>query len=160
MHASALRAPGIKEVGLNQEEEASTFGSTSAISAERFESTELAFIYYKKKFSIQSMLFYNTTSNALDGATVLDENVFINSSSVITAKGFEVELAYKAMKNLDININYSYAVADDENNVKVQDVPNQTANLILNYLIQGDTPLNNNIPLQGRSFLATLGLTF
>jgi len=146
LYGSALRAPGIKEVGLNAEAEASTPGVTpSSLNPEKFETYELGAVYYTKGFSFESTFFYNETKDALDGVQRSGENIFENSSGVIEAYGTEMELRYQLLESLEINMNYAYSRAKDAQGTLLSDVPRQKVNLIINHLLEGSIPVNNNL---------------
>jgi len=145
LYGSALRAPGIKEVGLNAEAEESTPGVSASLEPEKFETIELGLVYYKKGMSAESTFFYNETKGALDGTQKQGENIFENSDGITKAYGVEIDLRYQVLKSLSLNLNYAYSKAEDADNNELTDVPRQKINLITNHLLEGVIPINNNV---------------
>ena len=148
LYGSALRAPGIKEVGLNAEAEKSTPGSSSSLEPEKFETIELGLVYYKKGISAESTFFYNETKDALDGTQNQGEQVFENSSGTTKAYGVEIDLRYQVFKRLTFNLNYAYAKSEDADGRELTDVPRQKVNFIANHLLKGSVPVNNNLVIR------------
>ena len=137
---TALRAPGIKEVGLNKESRETLIQagkSTERIKrlhAETIRSVEVGPSYLGRHFSLALTLFSNRTINALDG--VQDPggvNIFRNSDGETDARGLEAELQVVPIRPLRFLGNYSLARARAPGDVDVEDVPTQHATLSAMY---------------------------
>jgi len=134
-YGTALRAPGIKEIGLNKEARATlsmTGQSTAAIKnlrAETIRSVEVGPSYIGQHVSLALTLFSNRTINALDGVPSQRVNIFRNSDGEIDARGLEVEAQVAPSRHLRFLANYSLARARGPGGIDVEDVPTQHATL-------------------------------
>jgi outer membrane receptor for ferrienterochelin and colicins len=134
LYGNALRAPGIKEYGLNDETRrvlAATSQDTSGIpnlKAETIQSLEVATNVVTDYVGVSLTGFFNRTNNALDGQRYLDQNIFANASSHIDAWGFEAEVKAKLHSNALLFANYAWAKAQDKDGLFLNDVPSHKVN--------------------------------
>jgi len=139
LYSTALRAPGLKEVQLNNE----TLSREpdlrlKDLKAEKINSFETALIIQKRNILSSITVFHNTTSNTLDGTRVLDNNIFINSDSIYNAAGIELEFKYATKYGVKGFANYAFALVTENkwslNAIPIQsDVPSQKVNLGILY---------------------------
>jgi outer membrane receptor for ferrienterochelin and colicins len=115
---TALRAPGIKEVGLNHEVLDQLLNPLDAgpVFPETIQSLEGGLAWVSRHVSAQAAVFVNETRDALDGRAVkgkdnIDHNVFTNTREVTMARGGEVEVTVAASADARLFANYSYARA-------------------------------------------------
>jgi outer membrane receptor for ferrienterochelin and colicins len=126
---TALRAPGIKEIGLNQEARldlAATGRSADRsfdLRAETIRSLEVGPSYVGRNFSVSMSLFSNRTIDALDGVQYQALNIFENSEGEIDAKGIETEIQLAPTRRLRFLANHSWARTRDAQEHDVEDVP-------------------------------------
>jgi outer membrane receptor for ferrienterochelin and colicins len=126
---TALRAPGIKEIGLNQEArlDLAATGRTAKRSldlrAETIRSLEVGPAYVGRNFSVSVSLFSNRTIDALDGRQYEELNTFENSEGEIDAKGIETEIQLAPTRRLRFLANHSWARARDAQDHDLEDVP-------------------------------------
>jgi outer membrane receptor for ferrienterochelin and colicins len=132
---TALRAPGIKEIGLNQEarEEFARTGQVIdrdlTLRAETIRSLEVGPSYIGSRFSAALTLFSNRTIDALDGFQYRTLNIFVNGEGEADAHGFEAELRVAPTRRLRLFANHSWARARDPAGHDVEDVPTRHATL-------------------------------
>jgi outer membrane receptor for ferrienterochelin and colicins len=138
---TALRAPGLKEIGLNQESKLtlerrglSTDG-IRALESETIRSFEAGAAYADDHVSASVTVFSNRTEHSLDGASYMGVNIFQNSPGAIDAKGTEAEVQVAASVDLRMFGSYSWALARNDDGQHLEDVPVQTANLGVVYRI-------------------------
>ena len=154
MYGTALRAPGLKEVLLNQEAQANLISSGNNadvigdLEAETIETLEAAAVYTSGKVVATLSLYRNKTENALDGARLFDQNVFINSEGETTADGFEIDFQIKPSRNWRLFANYSKGKALDDQDRELTDVPTAYGNLGIN--LQGLFGLDFSTTLMAR----------
>jgi len=116
--ATALRAPLIKEVSVNEEAK-KTVANTNQIpnlKAEQLISQEFVVAFHLKKTSLNTSIFINKTTHALGkigvaGINGNQENIYSNLPGNISASGFEFEANYKPYNQLLISANVSFASA-------------------------------------------------
>jgi outer membrane receptor protein involved in Fe transport len=139
---TALRAPGLKEIGLNQESKTalerrglSTDG-IRALDSETIRSFEASAAYADDHVSASVTFFSNKTESSLDGVPYMGVNIFQNSPGDIDARGTEAEVQLAASVDLRFFGNYSWALARNDAGQHLEDVPVQTANLGVIYRIQ------------------------
>jgi outer membrane receptor protein involved in Fe transport len=135
---TALRAPGIKEVGLNNEVREQLVNPLDAglVFPETIRSLEGGLAWVSRHVSAQAAVFVNETRDALDGraAPGIDRNprnVFTNTREITMARGGEVEVTVAASTDARLFANYSYARAalraeqpiDDAARLNLADVP-------------------------------------
>ena len=136
---TSLRAPGIKEIGLNQEARLDLAKTGRAadrsldLRPETIRSLEIGPSYLGKNFSASVTLFSNRTIDALDGVQYQALNVFENSAGETDARGIETELQVAPTRQLRVLANHSWARARDANDHDVEDVPIQHATLAVIY---------------------------
>ncbi|NRB40398.1 MAG: TonB-dependent receptor [Pseudomonadales bacterium] len=141
-YATALRAPGIKELELNKEALLSSgaVGIPNNLEAETFISLELGLGYSSRHIVTNLVLFSNKTQHSLDGVTVNNVNFFINATEHVSAQGWEYDLRLAWMESLQPWFNASYALAEDASDNEQFDVPVHKANFGLNVISR--TPIN------------------
>ena len=140
-YGTALRAPGIKEIGLNQESRQTLerMGLSTAgvpeLEAETLRSFEVGPVFSSTHLSASVTAFHNQTSSALDGTQYEGQNIFRNSEGDITAVGGEVHAQVAFSPDLRLLANYAWARARTERpgamgtvTADVQDVPVYKAN--------------------------------
>ena len=136
---TALRAPGIKEVGLNQEarDNFAMLGQPPPdlpdLRAETIRSFELGTSYIGPHFSASVTVFSNRTIDALDGVQYQNLNTFRNSDGETNARGMEAEVQVAPSRHLRFLANHSWARARDPGDHDVEDVPVQHASLATIY---------------------------
>jgi outer membrane receptor for ferrienterochelin and colicins len=136
---TALRAPGIKEVGLNQEARLDLLASGRAgdhsfdLRPETIRSFEVGPSFIGRNVSASVTLFSNRTVDALDGVQYQAVNVFENSQGETDARGIETEIQLAPTRSLRFLANHSWARARDRNDHDVEDVPSSHATLATIY---------------------------
>jgi outer membrane receptor for ferrienterochelin and colicins len=151
LYDTALRAPGIKEVGLNKEVRPQLPDPTQAppVQPETIRSLEAGLAFNTSHISLNTAVFVNETRDALDGRSVRDsngtlKNIFTNTPGTIVARGTEVELTLAASPDTRLFANYSFARAvaaprpDDDAEVRAEalalaDVPIHRVNAGASY---------------------------
>jgi outer membrane receptor for ferrienterochelin and colicins len=135
LYGTALRSPGNKEVGLNQEKLPllSSPSVLKPLKAETIESFEAGISVNTHRFSAAVAGFINETENSLDGTQIETQNVVQNSSGKVKSKGGEIEAKYAILRNLKLFANYSGARAysyDQNGGSKTSevDIPTYRAN--------------------------------
>ena len=165
-YGTALRAPGIKEIGLNQESRQTLQKQMIAtdripddLDAEVIQSFELGPVFSSRRVSASVTAFHNRTMRALDG---VDEmfgnevvNIFRNSEQDITAIGAEAELQLALGRDWRLLSNYAWARARGQRLVmmqlapaEVEDVPVQKLNAAVLYRMRA--PLDTRAALIAR----------
>jgi outer membrane receptor protein involved in Fe transport len=142
-HEEALRAPGGKEIGLNEETlgtEGSHIDGLPVLHPETMKTDEVDLMFANKSESFVSSVgyFWDQTANSLDGASGTDNvgnpyNYFQNDPGVIRTEGYEWDMRYAVTKKFQIMANTSFANPRNANGTSMADVPSQMANLILSY---------------------------
>ena len=148
-YGTALRAPGIKEIGLNQESRQTLdrMGIPSDgvpdLQAETLRSLETGPTYSGTHVSAAMTAFYNRTALALDGTQYEGQNIFRNSELDINALGAEVNAQVAPWPQLRLLANYAWARARTEQplgmgplDADVQDVPVRKANGAILYRLR------------------------
>ncbi|HXU82272.1 MAG TPA: TonB-dependent receptor [Polyangia bacterium] len=132
---TALRAPGIKEVGLNKESRETLIMANKPtteirrLRAETIRSVEVGPSYLGRHFLLALTLFSNRTINALDGTQSEGVQIFRNNDGDTRAQGLEAEVQVAPSRRLRFLGNYSLARARAPGDVDVEDVPTQHATL-------------------------------
>lgn len=116
MYGTALRAPLIKEIGLNEEFKSNfpaEAGSVRAVRAETIQSFEISANYSSDKINLMANYFYNKTNDPIGKVpTGLDgENINGNLNGFISATGFEADLNVLLRNQFRLGANYSFAHA-------------------------------------------------
>lgn len=120
LYSTALRSPGIKEVGLNDEtkRDLSKKGLNNdfipEINAEIFKSLEGSLVLKTNHVHLSSTLFINMGENSLDGVSDNNVNFFRNSKATTTVYGVELEAKGAVTKNFYAFANYYYATPKDD----------------------------------------------
>ncbi len=160
MYGTALRAPLIKEVTLNEEVKANALKSPSLaqyanevpnVKAERIGTFEAAVSYNNDKISATGTYFRNATRDALGSSNVANLNnsrVNSNLPGTIQASGFEVEATVMPSKEIKIGANYSAAKAEDPNGNQAANVPTSKLNGIVTFNVFA--PAKMSFTLVGR----------
>jgi outer membrane receptor protein involved in Fe transport len=127
LYGAALRAPGVKELGLNSENlvDLSPTDRERArnvpLKPETIQSLEGAITFNTTHVSASVAAFVNQTQSALNEAAVagtsVPVNVFANSRSKIVARGTEVELTLAATPDARFFANFAYAKASLESEI-------------------------------------------
>jgi outer membrane receptor for ferrienterochelin and colicin len=152
MTGRALRAPGIKEIGLTAQflDELKSKNipqpNLQSLKAEVIQTTEAGFYYSIDFMRVSSVLFYNKTFNEIkpktliikNGSDTIRGNWIENLAGTTTSKGIEVDVMFIIKKQLTVFSNYTYALAKDQNNNFFKGVPLSKLNtgLMFNSLSQ------------------------
>lgn len=155
LYGTALKAPGLKEFGTRTEAEQSIAQegmsmTLPSIDAERAKTVEVAFVYTRTKSNFSSTIFYNEISNAIEdfefkGLSGKTYRSFRNSSNVVVAKGVEIEGKIIPIKNIALFGNYSLAVSENSNGVKITDVPTHKVNGGISHTFSKKISVTNSI---------------
>ena len=118
LYDTALRAPGIKELGLNKEvrPELGNPAQAAELDPETIRSLESGLSFHTTHLSANLAVFVNETRDALDGrlapgADGTPRNIFTNTPGKIVARGAELELTMAASPDARLFANYSFARA-------------------------------------------------
>lgn len=136
MWGNALRAPGIKETGLNSEARATYGSEVKDLKAETIGTFEGGITFANENISSQITGFMNKTINALDGSKLKDANIFINATGETNASGVEADAEYAFNKDFKLFANYAFAMAKDPSNKALNDIPIHKANFGANYVLR------------------------
>ncbi len=130
LYGTALRAPGIKEYGLNAEA-ANDLGSEGDsipdLGAETIQSIEVATTYTLPWLSLSVAGFWNETTDPLDGERFKEKNIFANTNGKITATGVEADLQF-IVGIARVFGNFAFAEAKNKDEENVDDVPTMKGN--------------------------------
>lgn len=155
MYGAALRAPLIKEVGLNEEfknENPSEADNVADVTAETIETYELSVNYNSEKLNIMANYFHNQTNDPIGKVPsgVTGKSINGNSNGYIKASGFEVDVNILPTKNFRLGVNFSSAEATNynENDSILGDVYNVPTNKVNAYLtFKHHIPFNYSLTL-------------
>jgi len=128
-YSTSLRAPGIKEIGLNNE----GLIRVGGLSPETFTTREASLIYHNKKIFADATVFENKTHDAITAFQTGGENKFKNNNGTTKSVGAELGVKYAMDLGLEVAMNYSYVSSEDTQGLDLSDIPKQKANLILTY---------------------------
>jgi len=145
---NALRAPGLKESGLNELARTVHGDEIKPLKAETISTLEVGANFNTENLNSSVNYFYNRTTNALDGTRYKNDNIFVNSTGLITASGVEGEVQYVLNNNFHAFANYAFAMAKNVDDKFLNDVPVQNANLGLNYTFNVPFNLSSNAVLR------------
>ena len=137
---TALAAPGLKELELNNEamsQNPSIVSQLSDLNAEDFSTLELALVYHptltreKHQYSMKAEVstYYNVSKHGItDGKAYSSEigdsvNIFKNTSGTIHSSGVESELRFTTDFGVGVFSNYSFAMAYNEKREEIPDIP-------------------------------------
>jgi outer membrane receptor protein involved in Fe transport len=128
LYGSALRAPMIKEVGLNEEVKANYIrrgipDSLTDLNAESIRSLEFHAVYVGAIWSVAATVFHNWLNETLGRVRVGGSNANVNIPGTIQARGFELEGSLGLIKFLRVQANLSYALAEKPDGVATGNVP-------------------------------------
>lgn len=149
MTGRALRAPGIKELGLTAQfldelkQKNASVPELEPFNAEVIQSSEAGLNLNLRKLRSSFTVFYNETYNELRSKTLyvpsttdsIAGNWIENVSGITSAKGFEVEVFAVALKNIQFFSNYSYAIARDQSGNHMGGVPRSRLNTGVTFII-------------------------
>jgi outer membrane receptor protein involved in Fe transport len=124
-YGAALRAPGVKELGLNAEAAARNVPGlvVPSLVPEKFHTFEAGVVFNNAFLYGNLVGFRNTTIDSLDGVNRLGQNFFENRGGDTVAYGFDVDLRFRGMRHLDAFANYSWAQTSNPDGTDVADVP-------------------------------------
>jgi outer membrane receptor protein involved in Fe transport len=130
-YGAALRAPGVKELSLNNEVAARNIPGlvVPALDPEKFRTLELGIVFNNDMLYGNLVGFRNTTIDALDGVNRQGQNFFENRSGHTVAYGFDVDLRFRGIKRFDVFATYSYALTSNPDGTDVADVPAHKINV-------------------------------
>ncbi len=139
LFGQALRSPGLKEAGLNQEIGVNLpSGLIDDMEPEIIKTNEVGLTYSSKNILATLTLFSNRTTDTLERVEIpnapTQDRVYQNVSGTLKAEGFEVEVIHGIGINWRWFANYSYAESEDADGFEFNDVPSGKANLGLTYL--------------------------
>jgi outer membrane receptor protein involved in Fe transport len=141
MYGTALYAPGIKEVELNNEKKTIDPSLVLAsLKAEKFNTTEFAATYTGHYLSGSATYFTNKTVDALATFANLN-NSYQNTPGNTKADGFELELRAALRSGWKGWANYSSAKAEDPNGRELSAVPTATGSAGVTYTVPSAVPL-------------------
>ncbi len=137
LFGSALRAPGIKEIGLNAQyiNEVQNRGFNTNVDynlqAESIQTLECNYIYNANKVHLGIATYYNQTRNEIiatelsfvSDSDTLKGNWIDNRKGIIKAYGIEVESKLLINNSLKIFCNTSLAKANDQTNNPLTGIP-------------------------------------
>jgi outer membrane receptor for ferrienterochelin and colicins len=118
LYGTALRAPGNKELGQNNEarSELANQAEAAQVKPETIRSLEGGVALNTTHLSVNAAVFVNDTNGALDGRPAPGrdgnpKNIFTNTPGSIVARGTEVELTVAATAAARFFANYAFAKA-------------------------------------------------
>lgn len=139
LYGSALRAPGLKEVGLNAEARAELNknneddGFLKDLEAEFINSLETSINFDNRRIRFSLTGFRNKTENALDGFSVekkgVSYNYFANSDQYWVSTGLEFDMNAACSRNFSVFSNLSYSETLDKDGNNFYGVPRSKINL-------------------------------
>ena len=144
LYGSALRAPGMKEVGLNQETKADLASKNQSsdfigsISAETFQNLETSIGYSNKSITASLTGYKNRSRNSLDGISNNNVNYFINTIKHTTVYGFEFDLNAFLNKNIYIMFSHSSSFLEDSIIAESNYTQTSRSNFGLSYHFNGN----------------------
>lgn len=147
LYGSALKAPGIKEFGLNSDAKAEMSRKgldeslVATVDAETVATREFILIYWGKQTQLSLSLFASETKDTLLNETnsVIDNNgdpLIFNSyvnKGRITSNGGEFEFRYMTDSSFWIMFNHSLAWSQNEDRISPKDIPQSRSNTALGY---------------------------
>lgn len=118
LYHTALRAPGVKELGLNKEVRPELVNPELAADPrpETIRSLEAGLVLTTGRISASAAAFANETRDALNGRRTasgldgLSKNIFTNTPGAIVARGVEVELTLARSPDARVFANYAYSL--------------------------------------------------
>ncbi len=123
LYGTALRAPGVKEVGINNESKAKGTAGIPDLGAETIKSYETSFNFTFPKVATMLGAFYNETTNDIVGLKIGEEDVYENGSSVTTAWGIEVDVQAMPVKYAKLMAGGSFSEALQQDTLQQVAVP-------------------------------------
>lgn len=159
LYGTALRAPGNKEIGLNNESRPFLADPSLAtqVKPETIRSLEGGIAFNTRNVSANVAGFVNETRDALDGTAVAaadggpDRNVFHNAPGKIVARGTEMEVTVAADADTRVFGNYAFAKAllyadsSDETGSELADVPIHKVNLGASYRLHAPIDVTGSL---------------
>ena len=159
MYGSALRAPLIKEVGINEETKVQLISAGRPdlvanipnLKSETIRTIESGLYYSTKIFTVMATVFYNETYNSLGKAPLQGDpsrNIQVNQGGIISAKGIETELVVMPVKNIKLGSNFTTSRAVDVFNIPSANVPTAKLNVLATYSVFN--PINLSVTAIGK----------
>ncbi len=146
LYGQAMRAPGVKEVGINpdvQREIKENGGDATVVpdflSPESIRTIELGMTFLPRKWNISIALFNNQTINAYERvAHVYSDGkngpaYFVNTNGIVSSKGLEFDAVFAPNRSLKVFANYAFAESNIADTIKVNQVPDHKINLGVSY---------------------------
>jgi outer membrane receptor protein involved in Fe transport len=130
-YGAALRAPGIKELGLNEEVAKRNIPGlvVPVLAPEKFRTLEAGIVFNNDLLYGNLVGFRNATIDSLDGVNRLGQNFFENREGNTVAYGFDADLRFRGLRHLDLFATYSYAKTSNPDGSDEADVPSHKINL-------------------------------
>jgi outer membrane receptor protein involved in Fe transport len=159
LYGTALRAPGNKEIGLNNESRPFLADPDLAtqVGPEKIRSLEGGLAFNTRHVSANVAGFVNETTDALDGTAApandggSDRNIFQNTPGKIVARGTEVEVAAALDADSRIFVNHAFAKAklyvddNDDTGSELADVPIHKVNAGISYRLRAPVDVTGSL---------------
>lgn len=158
LYGTALRAPGNKEIGLNNESRPFLLDPDLAtqVGPETIRSLEGGLAFNTRHVSANVAAFVNETRDALDGTAVAAadgglRNVFQNAPGKVVARGTEVELSAALDADSRVFANHAFAKAllysdsSDDTGSELADVPMHKVNAGVSYRLRAPLDLQGTL---------------
>lgn len=144
LFGTALKAPGVKEVGHNIEKSSGLIdpGAIQNINAETIGMFELTMLYISHNHYTSLTYFESETDDAIiqtpvDDSLKIDQNsefdIFSNSENEITSTGFELESRYKYLDAIWVMGNITHTETNATGESENVDIPKNKLNLSISY---------------------------
>ncbi len=144
LYGTALRAPGVKEVGINTEakENPNYTGDIPQLEAENIKSYEAGLNLVFPKITVALAAFYNESANSLGTTRIDGSNLSTNIPGVIIARGVDADLRAMPVKYLKLLLGYSRSIAfNTVSNSTMVGVPTQKINGALMFMTHTKVPV-------------------
>jgi outer membrane receptor protein involved in Fe transport len=118
-YSTALRAPGVKEYGLNEAARATLEASggnadgIAGLKAETHESVEVTAVVIHPQLVLEGSFFLSRTDAALNGVRYEEQNIFANSSESVRTLGTTADARVR-LGPLDLMASYGYSTPFDD----------------------------------------------
>jgi outer membrane receptor for ferrienterochelin and colicins len=118
-YSTALRAPGVKEYGLNEEARATleagggNADGIAGLKAETHESVEVTAVVIHPQLMLEGSFFLSRTDAALNGVRYEEQNIFANSSESVRTLGTTADARVR-LGPLDLMASYGYSTPFDD----------------------------------------------
>lgn len=150
LYGSALRAPGGKEVGINNEAKEKGVKGVPDLAAETITSYESSINFSFPKMAASIAGFYNETSDDISELKIGSENLYQNSKNERSAWGVEFDIQAMPIKYLKLlggvsyaetEVPYSYKEDGTINDIMPTAVPVTKANGAVSYISNTRVPV-------------------